>query len=98
MKKESTSSLTSTIVRYIKRNGGDAKLLTLPLNKLYRSKRTEGIPTLMVNYRGKILFFEVKARIGSESVEGKDGTTFLAHCFKDFQTWFDKIQEDEAIG
>lgn len=56
------------------------------------------MPTLIAYYREKILFVEVKARVGTPSVEGKDGTTFLARCYKDFQIWFDKIQHNEPTG
>lgn len=92
MKKESTATLTASIIRYIKTNGGDAKLLPLPLNKLYRPKRQPGMPTLMANFQDKILFIEVKARESAKSVEGSDGISFLARNLADFQVWFDNLE------
>ena len=92
MKKESTQTLTTAIVRYIKSNGGDAKLLPLPLNRLYNPKRQPGMPTIMANYQDKILFIEVKARQGGESISGSDGVSFLARNFEDFKKWYDKLK------
>jgi len=89
MKKESTQTLTTAIVRYIKSNGGRCKAFTSSANRLYNPKDNGTYNNGELS--DKILFIEVKARQGGDQYQVLMELASLPETLKILKKWYDKL-------